>query len=59
MPSRLYAFLDETPVPRDETGVEGFDYDRETNTVTFYGSACTTVRTTSVRIGIVFGCPVR
>jgi len=55
VPSRVYAFFDETAVPRDTTN--GFEYDRDTHRVTFYGDACTTVRTGDRRIRVVFGCP--
>lgn len=55
VPARVYAFFGETAVPRDTTN--GFEYDRDTHRVTFYGDACTTVRTGDERIRIVFGCP--
>jgi hypothetical protein len=55
VPSRVYAFFGETAVARDATN--GFEYDRDTHRVTFFGDACTTVRTGDARIRIVFGCP--
>ncbi len=54
---KIYAFLDETQVPKDDAHVEGFDYDAATNTVTFYGNACDDVRSDERRIRVVFGCP--
>lgn len=55
VPSRVYAYFGETAVPRDR--VDGFDYDPETNRVTFFGQSCTRVRTQDDRIRVVFGCP--
>lgn len=52
---RIYAFFGETPVPRDRD--DGFDYDADTNRVTFFGAACDTVRARVERIRVVFGCP--
>ena len=52
---KIYAFFGETPVPRDRDN--GFGVDPDANRLTFYGSACTTVRTGSPRIRVVFGCP--
>ncbi|NOY93970.1 MAG: VWA domain-containing protein [Deltaproteobacteria bacterium] len=45
-------------IPRDTSHARGWDYDVTTNTVTFYGSECTTVQSGSVTdVQIDFGCP--
>jgi len=53
---RIYAFFDNTPVPRNREN--GFDVDPNANRLTFYGGACTTVRTGGPHIRVVFGCPL-
>jgi hypothetical protein len=55
-PSKIYAFFDHTkPVVRDAKN--GFEYDPATNAVTFFGDACTQIKTLAVkRVDVVFGC---
>ena len=46
------------PIPRDETRTRGWDYDRASNTITFYGAECTRVQSGEVSsIDVDFGCP--
>jgi hypothetical protein len=45
-------------IPRDESHTSGWDYDAGTNTITFYGSDCSTVESGGVvSIGVDYGCP--
>lgn len=45
-------------IPRDTSHSTGWDYDAATNTITFYGSECTTVESgTVVNISVDYGCP--
>ncbi|HWB81354.1 MAG TPA: VWA domain-containing protein [Nannocystaceae bacterium] len=54
----LYAFFDMMQIPRDPSHMNGWDYDPTTNTVTFYGPACDTIKADEVEtVSIVFGCP--
>lgn len=57
-PTAIYAFFDETTdVPRDPTMTNGWQYDATTNTVTFYGAACTQIESGAVKdVEVVFGC---
>ncbi|NVB38251.1 VWA domain-containing protein [Pseudenhygromyxa sp. WMMC2535] len=53
----IYVFFDKDPegVPNDAS--EGWTYDPDTNTVTFHGSACESIKGgTIVDIDIVYGC---
>ncbi|MBK6918190.1 MAG: VWA domain-containing protein [Deltaproteobacteria bacterium] len=57
-PEELYAFFDMMQVPRDPTHTNGWDYDPTTNTVTFYGAACDSIKNDAVEtVNLVFGCP--
>lgn len=53
---RVYAFLGEAQVARDLEN--GFDVDRDTTRLTFFGDACERVRNVGTRIRVVFGCPL-
>jgi hypothetical protein len=56
-PSQVYSFFDRVGVTRDPNHMNGWDYDSTTNTVTFYGQACTDLRGGKVSVlDIVFGC---
>ena len=45
-------------IPRDQSHSSGWDYDTGTNTITFYGSECSTVESgTIVSIDVDYGCP--
>ncbi|MFW5920424.1 MAG: vWA domain-containing protein [Polyangiales bacterium] len=45
-------------IPRDESHSSGWDYDPETNTITFYGEHCDMVEAGDVdSIDVDFGCP--
>jgi hypothetical protein len=51
------AYFGEEPIPRDETHVNGWDYDPSAQTVTFYGSACARLaRGDLPELAIVTGC---
>lgn len=56
---RLYVYFDQdTQVSRDETHVDGWDYDASHNRVKFYGAACETLQQGQIDdVAIVFGCP--
>jgi hypothetical protein len=57
-PTKIFVFFDGTKeVPRD--GTNGWTYDAATNTVTFHGTACTSLKTEMVKtLDIVLGCKV-
>jgi hypothetical protein len=56
-PQQVYSFFDRSGVMRDPSHANGWDYDPTTNTVTFYGAACTQLRSGTVTVlDIVFGC---
>lgn len=50
----MFVRFDGTTIPRDPTHINGWDYDSATNTLTFYGAACTSLRTGDV-IDLVVG----
>ena len=54
----LAVFFDDAErIPRDPEHVDGWDYDAETNTVTFHGAACDRIRDGEVvDVDIVFAC---
>jgi hypothetical protein len=62
-PTKVYVFFDGTrSVPRDPTRAQGWDYDPRTNTVTFYGATCDSLRNGQVqKVDVVLGCnmPIR
>lgn len=54
---KLYVFFDNKEVPQDKTHQDGWDYDETTNTVTFYGAACQSLKDGKVAdLDIVYGC---
>jgi hypothetical protein len=54
----LYVFLNDEPVVRDTTKMDGWDYDEATMQLTFYGPSCAGLQDGSLTdIDIVFGCP--
>jgi hypothetical protein len=58
--NQIYIFFDNspTPVPRDTTHTDGWDYDPATNTITFYGPACDQLKNGEISdVDVVFGCP--
>jgi hypothetical protein len=58
-PTQIYVFFDKVSVPRDPTHMGNWDYDATTNRVTFYGAACTQLKSGTVKVlDIVFGCDV-
>jgi len=55
----LYVYFDSVGIPRDTGQVNGWDYNPDTNEVTFYGPACDSLRSGSVTdLVIVYGCPI-
>jgi hypothetical protein len=58
-PDLLFVFFDKKApgVPRDKTHMGGWDYDPVTNAITFYGQACTDLKTGKIQVlDIVYGC---
>ena len=58
-PDQLFAFFNNDPVkvPRDETHLNGWDYDAATNSVTFYGPYCDQLKAGKVTdVDLVNGC---
>ncbi len=46
------------PIPRDPSRRTGWDYDRSTNTITFYGTSCDRLQSGMVaEVNVAFGCP--
>ncbi|MBI2894064.1 MAG: hypothetical protein HYY06_10975 [Deltaproteobacteria bacterium] len=56
-PELVFVFLGEAAVPRDDDGIEGFEYDAEANRLELHGSACRDVRAGVAAVQVVFGCP--
>ena len=57
-PDDLYVYFDSLAIGRDTTQGDGWDYDPNTNQVTFYGPACDALSSGSVTdLAIVYGCP--
>jgi hypothetical protein len=58
-PNEIFVFFDNntTPIPRDVTHMDGWDYDPAANQVVFYGLACDSLKTGVVTdLDIVLGC---
>ncbi len=58
--SLVYVFTDgaATPVPRDPTHADRWDYDSSAHTVTFYGAACESLKDgVTTQVSVAFGCP--
>lgn len=54
----LYVYQDQTEILRDTTQTNGWDYDANTNQLTFYGPACEAMQSGQVSdLAIVYGCP--
>jgi len=50
-------FNDEQQVPRDPSGTDGWDLDVGKGVLTFFGAACQTLQSGTVRdVDVVFGC---
>ncbi|MBT9556794.1 MAG: VWA domain-containing protein [Myxococcales bacterium] len=53
----LFIFFDDVEQPRDPAHTAGWDYSLGTNTVTFYGSSCSALKSGSVNdLVMVYGC---
>lgn len=53
----IYVFFDDQEVPRDPSHQNGWDYDPNTNKLTFYGQACQDLQDSKVKdLDIVYGC---
>ncbi len=54
---QLYVFFDKVAVPKDTDHLDGWDYDKTANQITFYGAACTKLNENQVQdLDIVYGC---
>ncbi len=57
-PDLVTVTLDGTPVPRDASHTNGWDYYPDAMTITFFGSYCATIESsTNASVSFVFGCP--
>ena len=55
--AELYVFFDGDPAGVPQDGANGWTYDPVTNTITFHGSACSSIQDgTTGEIDIVYGC---
>jgi hypothetical protein len=55
----LFVYFAGERLTRDETHMNGWDYDGTANEVNFYGATCTMLRAGNVEdLAIVYGCPV-
>jgi hypothetical protein len=58
-PDLLYVYADGVLIPRDPTHTNGWDYDPNTNQLTFYGTVCDDLTAGVVtKLIISYGCPV-
>lgn len=56
--NQLWVYADSSPVPLDTDHQDGWDYDPDSNTITFYGPACDALKSGEVTdLAIVYGCP--
>lgn len=56
--AELYVYQNDTPIERDTTHADGWDYDEATGELTFYGAACDALESGDVTdLAIVYGCP--
>ena len=56
-PDQLYVLFDGIHVPRDPGHANGWDYDANGNTVTFYGASCDALQSGQVAdLQMVYGC---
>ncbi|MBI2893244.1 MAG: VWA domain-containing protein [Deltaproteobacteria bacterium] len=57
VPEDVWVVLDEaTAVARDQTHLDGWDHEPESNVLTFYGPACDLVKTNTHRVRVIIGC---
>jgi hypothetical protein len=58
-PDEIYVFFDNdpTPVDRDESHTDGWDYDAGSNQIEFFGPTCDAIKNGEISdVDIVFGC---
>ena len=58
-PSKIYVFFDNdpTPIAKDPSHQNGWDYDPASNTITFYGATCDLLKDGQVAdVDVVLGC---
>lgn len=56
-PSKVFVFFDNVKLPQDKTHQSGWDYDAQTNQITFYGADCDKLKAQQVQdVDVVFGC---
>ena len=54
----MYVFFNDEPGGVDEDATDGYTYDASTNSITFHGAACESIKEGTVAdIDVVFGCP--
>lgn len=54
----LYVYINGMKVPRDLVHIDGWDYDPQTNQISFFGPPCALLQSGQVMdLEIVFGCP--
>jgi len=60
-PDEIYVFFnnDPTPIARDDSHQQGWDYDETSNQIEFFGATCDQIKSGDVTdVDIVFGCSV-
>lgn len=57
-PDRLYVFVGTTQINRDTTHANGWDYNTTNKRLTFYGGACTTLRSGTGNLVVSLACPI-
>jgi hypothetical protein len=57
-PDELYVYINDVQVLRDPIHVDGWDYEPNSNQISFYGPPCSLLQSGDVKdLEIVFGCP--
>lgn len=57
-PDELYVYINGMKILRDPIHTDGWDYDSQTNRITFYGPPCVLLQSGQVMdLEIIFGCP--
>jgi len=56
-PDLVTVTIEGTPIPRDPSHSNGWDYHPDASTITFFGAACDSVQEGETSVSFVFGCP--
>ena len=56
-PDLVTVTIEGTPIPRDASHTNGWDYHPDASTITFFGAACDSVQEGETSVSFVFGCP--